>query len=234
MHRIHILIGAVLTIVLCVAALPPIIQDPHYHAFADARPLFGIPNFYNVISNVPFLMVAAWGLRKAHTARERVLLAGLAMVGIGSTYYHLHPTNATLLWDRLPMTVVFMSLLAALITERINDKVGRLSLVPLVLFGIASVLYWSFSGDLRPYVVVQFGAMLTVPLVLVLFPASNALWFTVVLYALAKVLELGDHQIAAVIGTGGHPWKHVVAATAIFVYVRSRNIGDNRSKPGDY
>ena len=39
--------------------LPPILQDQSYHRFADERTLFGIPNFWNVVSNVPFIAVGA-------------------------------------------------------------------------------------------------------------------------------------------------------------------------------
>src|SRR4029077_7804963 len=39
--------------------LPPILQDQSYHRFADERTLFGIPNFWNVVSNVPFIAVGS-------------------------------------------------------------------------------------------------------------------------------------------------------------------------------
>ena len=44
--------------------LPPILQDQNYHRFADERTLFSIPNFWNVISNLPFIAVGAAGLRQ--------------------------------------------------------------------------------------------------------------------------------------------------------------------------
>src|SRR3990172_102797 len=36
---------------------------PNYHNFADQRALWGVSNFWNVVSNLPFLLVALWGLR---------------------------------------------------------------------------------------------------------------------------------------------------------------------------
>ena len=39
--------------------LPPLPQDPTYHAFADRRTFFGIPNFWNVCSNLAFVLVGA-------------------------------------------------------------------------------------------------------------------------------------------------------------------------------
>jgi hypothetical protein len=199
------------------AILRPIVQDPGYHAFADARTLLGVPNFWNVISNIPFFIVALYGIRalRSRTAFietwERI------------AYCDLHPDNARLFWDRLPMTVVFMSLVATTIGERIGMRAGKSLLLPLILTGLGSVLYWRFTGDLRLYALIQFGSMLALPILLLLFPPrysrAGAVWCTVILYAIAKTAELLDRQIASVIATGGHPWKHVAAAAAIFVYI---------------
>src|SRR5215472_12695351 len=57
--------------VLAMLFVPPIHQDPAYHHFADQRTLFGIPNFFNVVSNLPFLFVAIWGWRAARTLAHR-------------------------------------------------------------------------------------------------------------------------------------------------------------------
>src|SRR5687767_141140 len=40
----------------------PVPQDPSYHRFADARTMFGIPHFLNVLSNLPFLVAGALGM----------------------------------------------------------------------------------------------------------------------------------------------------------------------------
>ena len=40
----------------------PIAQFPGYHDLADQRPLLGIPHFWNIASNLPFLLVGAAGL----------------------------------------------------------------------------------------------------------------------------------------------------------------------------
>lgn len=42
-----------------------------------------------------------------------VLFAGVLLTSAGSTWYHLAPTNDSLVWDRLPMTLGFMGLFAA-------------------------------------------------------------------------------------------------------------------------
>ena len=56
------------TAVLSIAALffiSPIVQDTAYHHFCDSKTMFTIPNFWNVVSNVPFLIVGFIGLLKA-------------------------------------------------------------------------------------------------------------------------------------------------------------------------
>jgi hypothetical protein len=234
-RRVAIVAGAACLVAAGCAVLPPLAQDPLYHAFADGRSLHGVPNFWNVISNVPFFVAALYGIRSLRSGQafvepwERiaycVLLAATASVGVGSIYYHLHPDNPRLFWDRLPMTVVFMSLVAATIGERVGLNEGKRSLLPLILLGLGAVVYWRLSSDLRLYAVVQFGSMLAVPILLAVFPprysGAGRMWGTVILYAIAKIVELLDREMASVAATGAHPWKHLAAAGAVFVYVHA-------------
>src|SRR5262245_28978850 len=127
--RLSILMA--LTIVTCVAMLllPRIPQDPAYHNFTDRRSLFGIANALNVLSNLPFVLVGAIGLinmlRPALTRFEKaserwpyiVFFVGITLTCFGSAYYHLEPANERLVWDRLPMSIAFMGLFAAVIVE---------------------------------------------------------------------------------------------------------------------
>jgi hypothetical protein len=220
--------------------LPPIPQDPSYHAFADDRTMLGVPNFLNVASNLPFLVVGVLGLRVLlrHGAvgpdgpvlerTERwpllVLFAGVLLTALGSAYYHLAPDNDRLVWDRLPMTLGFMGLFASLIGERTGVRAGTWLLWPLVWLGFASVLNWhkgelSDSGDLRLYGFVQFYPLLAIPLMMYLFPArytrSGDLIVALAWYLLAKVLEL-DSVDQGLYGMGyvvsGHTLKHLTAA----------------------
>ena len=157
---------AIVAAAILFGAFPIVRQDAAYHNFADRRTILGIPNFWNVVTNLPFLAVAVWGLpalasRAAFVERwERaayaILLLGVALVAFGSGYYHSNPESATLVWDRLPMTVVFMSLLAATIGERTIMSVGKWLLVPLLAAGIGAVAWWAVTGDLRAYGLVQF------------------------------------------------------------------------------
>src|SRR5271170_5587603 len=108
--RLALMIGGASLMGVGFAVLPPIAQDPGYHAFRDQRTVCGVPNFWNVISNVPFFIVALYGIKNLRLRAafielwERIaycaLLLGTALAGLGSTYYHLRPNDARLFWDR--------------------------------------------------------------------------------------------------------------------------------------
>jgi hypothetical protein len=244
-------IRALLIVSLGIAAigaalsLPPIPQDPTYHNFADQRSMLGVPHLLNVVSNAPFVLVGALGLtflwrRGAHSQgpftdpRERwaflCLFAGVGLTGLGSAYYHLAPSNATLFWDRLPMTIAFMSLLASIIAERISLSAGRLLLLPLLALGMVSVITWHLgevrgAGDLRLYGFVQYFPFLAIPLLILLFPPRYTrtadLFGALGWYGLAKILDLLDAQIFA-LGTlvSGHTFKHLASALGTYWILR--------------
>ena len=209
--------------------LNPIPQDPAYHLFADTRSFWGIAHFFDTVSNLPFLIVGLMGLRfvaanprGSSRAAWGVLFAGVTLVSFGSSWYHLQPNNDSLVWDRLPMAVGFMGLFAALIAEHLSERLSRRLLIPLVMLGIASVLCWKWTGDLRLYVWVQFVPLLTIPAIFLLFQGRfSHRWLLLVAlagYALAKVTEACDGAIFR--GTGGavsgHSIKHVIAAAACY------------------
>jgi hypothetical protein len=237
--RLLLVAGLVLGSLALLLCVPPIAQDPEYHRFADQRTMFGVANFLNVASNLPFLLVGVVGLRA--TIRPAggemriawlVLFAAIALVSVGSSYYHLAPTDGTLVWDRLPMSVGFMSLFAALVGEYIGPRLGRAILAPAVLAGIGSVAYWRISGDLRPYVWVQFMPLLALPAILLLFkPRYSHQWLLLASlagYVLAKLCERFDRPIDALLGhaVSGHSIKHVLSALGclcLVVLIRRRH-----------
>lgn len=224
--------------VLAALLLPPVPQDPGYHAFADRAALFGLPNFWNVASNLPFLLVGAWGLSAVPALlptipRPTYLLfcLGTMLVGIGSAYYHYAPTSDTLVWDRLPITIAFMALFSIVIGDRISAPLGRRLLWPLVLAGVIAVMYWDWTelqgrGDLRAYGLVQFLPMLLIPLMLATEKGNGLrapwLWGALAAYGLAKVTEHYDAVIHAAIGlVSGHGLKHLLGALAVFLALRA-------------
>ncbi|MEQ9561070.1 MAG: ceramidase domain-containing protein, partial [Woeseiaceae bacterium] len=190
-----------------IMVLEPISQDEAYHRFADSRHLLGIPNFWNVVSNVLFAYVGIAGLRFLAVAGQpgivasllpsyRVFFSGLLLTAFGSAWYHAAPGIESMVWDRLPMTIAFMSLFSLVIGEQLSERLGRQLLLPLLLVGAGTVVYWWFGesagrGDLRPYVLVQFMPMILIPMMLALyqspFDRTGFIWLMIVLYAAAKV-----------------------------------------------
>lgn len=227
------LLAAVVVAAAVAFALPPVAQDPAYHDFADRRSLRGVPNALNVLSNAPLVVVGVLGLRLVlrrgrGAAWERaaflILFAGVALTGVGSAWYHLAPTTATLFWDRLPMTLAFMPLLALTLGERIGGRAGPWLLPLCLATGVASVVHWRLGeaagrGDLRPYALVQFLPILLIPLGLWLFPRrwirGADLAAVVGWYALSKIFEALDARIFALGGVvSGHTLKHLAAGIA--------------------
>lgn len=226
--------------------VPPIAQDTAYHSFADQRALLGVPHLLNVISNAPFLLVGALGLifvLRQGSRRETgafmdpwerwpflALFAGVGLTGFGSAYYHLAPTSPTLFWDRLPMTMAFMSFFTFIIAERISLRAGRRLFLLLLAAGVGSVVYWHVgelrgAGDLRFYGLVQFFPLAAIPLMLLFFPpryTRTADLFAVVgWYVLAKIFEVFDGQIFALGGlVSGHTLKHLASAMAAYWILR--------------
>jgi hypothetical protein len=221
-----ILLGAMAITLVGLLLVPPIPQDQSYHQFADQQALLGVPNFWNVISNLPFVLVGAVGLWKFHRDPiTLVLFAGVLLTGIGSSYYHWNPRDDTLLWDRLPMTLCFMAIFAYLIAERIDARAGALLLWPLLALGVASLLLWRATDDLRLYAWVQFFPLLALPVMLVLLPpryTGTFYWvIAAVLYALAKLTEHLDRPIlSADTIISGHTIKHLLAAAACSAVLR--------------
>ena len=182
--RIKLSILAAVTVATAVIALlyPRVAQSTGCHRFVDTREWFCVANFANVLSYIPFVFVVLWGfweLGRRYTAPDGKVMYGLLFLGIfltgfGSAYYHWHPDNDSLVWDRIPMTVVFMSLLAVVVAEWIDWTAGIWLLGPLAILGIFSVLWWHHTemlgkGDLRLYGWVQFFPVLFIPLAMGLF-----------------------------------------------------------------
>ncbi|MDQ7010541.1 MAG: ceramidase domain-containing protein [Mariprofundaceae bacterium] len=235
--RAGLIAALVLASLVAALSLPPVPENPAYHQVADAREILGVPNMWNVLSNLAFVLVGVAGLiflaSVKGTAgfvdvRERLLYAvfylSILLIGVGSAWYHLAPSHATLTWDRMPMAVAFMAFLSITFAERINVRLGVRLCGPLLLAGVVSVIYWHFSelagrGDLRFYALVQFFPMLAVPLMVLLFPArytrSGDLLGVLACYALAKACEFFDKQLFELTGiVSGHTMKHIAAAAA--------------------
>lgn len=227
-------IMVILWIVVIFFYVPAIPQNPDYHYFADETTWFGIPNFWNVISNFPFIIVGIVGLRHSFkTSLSKfekvvyiVLFSGIFLTGCGSAYYHWQPTNWRLVFDRLPMTLVFMSFFSLVLADIFNPR-DVAKLFPFLLFlGFFSVLYWYYTetigqGDLRLYGIVQFLPMLLLPLFAIIYRNRinylSLILQLLIVYGFAKVLEKLDFSIFEWSFFSGHSLKHIFAALATFL-----------------
>ena len=237
------LLAAVTIAFLAAALLVPAMPQPlSYHAFADCRAFFGIPNFLNVLSNLPFLIggsmgiMQIWNGRAAFTdEREQlsylVFFLGALLTCFGSAYYHAAPDNARLVWDRLPMTLGFAGLVSAAVAERASLRLGLRSLWPLLVLGVVTVVYWYATerlgrGNLIPYAAYQTWSIVVIVL-LFTWPArryshGGLLIWAAGYYGVAKIFETFDLQVYRLLGgaASGHTIKHLLAAGAVFAIVR--------------
>jgi len=238
-----IIIGLIsLSAAIGISLFDPIAQDTEYHNFADSRYLLGIPNFWNVVSNLAFFIVGLFGTHQLVTNKALILVseirfiyftlfAGVALVALGSGYYHLWPDNQTLVWDRLPMTVTFMALFCIVVAEFVSVRWGRLLFWPLAVAGAGSVLFWHLGelngqGDLRLYVLVQFLPILLIPIILLCFHTqfsrSAVYWLLLLTYVLAKIFEHLDAEIFTLTGfISGHSLKHLLAAVGLWLLIQA-------------
>jgi hypothetical protein len=238
-NRIRWLIAFTVLCIIAAFFAPAIPQSIDYHDFADQRRAFGVDNFQNVVSNLGFLIAGFAGLVVTLCVRARfefaserwpwaVFFFGILLTAFGSSYYHLAPDNERLFWDRLPMTIAFAGLIASQIVDRMDVRAGLLLLVPILLLGAASVVYWraterAGAGNVLPYAILQGYAVVLMLWLAILEPSrytrGGDLYWIFAWYALSKVFETLDAQVFALTGhfVSGHALKHVAAAGSGFV-----------------
>jgi hypothetical protein len=218
-----------------VLAHGPIPQFAHYHEFADQSSLAGVPHAADVLSNLGFGLVAAWGMLRLWTMRNagsygyRLFLAGLLLTAFGSGFYHLAPDNARLAWDRLPIALACAGLLAGVRAECLSKPDAKIDTWLLGMFAVLSVAWWYFTeqrgaGDLRPYLLLQCLPLVLIPLWQSIYGAPRrdrvAFGCALALYVVAKFAELADFQMLVALGVvSGHTLKHLLATAAAAVIV---------------
>ncbi|MCG7587479.1 ceramidase [Photobacterium sp. OFAV2-7] len=233
-NRLRLLLIIAIILAILTFYFSPITQSRNFYDYADQRAFLGLPNFLNVISNLPFLLVGTLGLKQFHThhlneiePRIRFLypsfFIGLVAAFFGSSYYHLAPNAFTLMVDRIPITIAFISLYCIVLSEYIKPVFGRRLFIPAAVYGVLSVVYWyatdviSGRGDLSAYVLVQVIPIIHLPLIIGLFksPFSHGRYYLYALlaYVLSKWAESNDEQLYALLGGfSGHSVKHLLAA----------------------
>ena len=244
-RREIILTAIVLTVLAAQPFLPHLPQSQDYHHFSDTRLLWGVSNALDTLSNIPFIIagvigiVLMWiGRLPAPTstlgAMSLLTFAGLIATGIGSAWYHMQvpPNDAGLAVDRYGMVIAFAGILGLAAADKVSARAGWWMGSLVLVAGPFSVWWWTRTGTIAPYAVLQFGGMALLVLILywrsdtgaaasgnqpgsapVAQPGPN--WGMLIgAYALAKVLEAADAQIWELTAhtVSGHPLKHLVAA----------------------
>lgn len=231
-----ILPGLAIIAIIALLIIGPIPQNQEYHNFADTRSFFGIPNFWDVTTNLLFLVVGIWSWFyvsknisvSTFKAIAATLSLGFILLCFGSGYYHLSPNDFTLVFDRIPMAVIFMSFFSIFIHDYIDEKKASTAFYILIPLGILSVIYWYFTevagnGDLRLYILVQFFPIIAIPLILVLYQSAfkyvKEVIFIFLFFALAKMAEALDEEIFNFLKIlSGHSLKHLLmAVSGIFI-----------------
>lgn len=226
-----LLVSALAILVITAGVLPAIPQDQSYHHFADARSWLAVPNTLDVLSNLAFLAAGLYGLRRmrrrdlcffsdALRASALVMFLGYVLTAIGSTWYHLAPSDSGLVADRLGMVVAFAGVLGMAASQRVSERGGLGLLVVALGLGLTTVLIWYGLGSVTPYAVMQFGGIALIG-VLLLLPSRGRgpYWMALIAaYGLAKAFEGADQVVYATTGhlVSGHTLKHLVAALPLF------------------
>ncbi len=254
--RIWIVISISILAIAAAWLVPAMPQPLDYHDFADHRRIFGVDNFLDVASNAAFALAGIAGLlvtlgrgARFQSGMERwpyaIFFAGVLFTAAGSAYYHLAPDNETLFWDRLPMTIAFMGLVSSQVVDRISVRAGLALLIPMLLLGAASVVYWRLTeragaGNVMPYGILQAYSMAILLLMAALNPSryshGHYLYWVFGWYVLSKLLEMLDAEL---MGLGhvvsGHTLKHLAAAGAaatVCLMLTRRSLPGTRREAG--
>ena len=214
--------------------LLPLTRGPAFHVYADQRTWLGIPHAGDVLSNLAFVVVAMWALRRARSPFARACCAGIALIGVGSGIYHVAPGDTTLALDWTPIALGLAFINAAVIDDRFGMRAGRLALVIGGALALGSVATWLATGgtgggshggvadDMRggtmlPYACVQALGVALPPLVALMRPGripARPLLGAVLLFAIARLCAAHDRAVLDALGISGHSLKHIAAALA--------------------
>ena len=232
------LLLAVAALAALAALLPATGLPAGYHDFADQRTLLGLPHALDVLSNLPFAAMGAWGLwwlRRVPLDRLGMAqrgLAGLLFIGLIATAfcssgYHLDPHDAGLCIDRVGMSLAFAGLLGLAAADRISARAGVALAALVAVAAPATALVAWLGGNMTPWAVLQGGGLVLLAALALRRPQPRALGFSIIgviaFYAVAKALELADAPVFALTQQliSGHSAKHLVAALAGWPVVRA-------------
>jgi hypothetical protein len=127
------------------------------HSYTDQRSLCGLNNAFNVLSNLVLIAAGCYWLnwifrtknislkcRKGlyETRLYATFFAAVILAGIQSAWYHLFQSQLGLLGTYLLSNIVMLSLLSAIIAERVNLRIGLHSCIPFIFISMLISFYW--------------------------------------------------------------------------------------------
>jgi hypothetical protein len=222
----------------------PISQPQEYHDFADDREILGVPNALDVMSNLAIIYPGVVGLAFIHESRNRTqvsedeisiqitLFSGMILTFAGSVWFHLDPTDSTMLWDRLGMSVVIGSCISLLIHDMWDRNLAAKIHLPIIIASIVSVLWWPVFDDLRVYFIVKHHPFILFPIFLLcgrrIYDKVSGYYWGLSMFLLATIFEFADQQIFEITGIiSGHTLKHIAAGIGLWflmVMIRDREL----------
>jgi hypothetical protein len=229
MKTSRLLLGSVMLFVAgtVLQLIWPLSQPASYHHFADERSLDSLHNVADVLSNLVILAAGILNLGWVgrHASRQPaqfpgmlVAAIGLVLTAFGSAWYHMAPTDATLVWDRFPMTIVFAGILAMLWTSAAGQRVGWVQMLIMVAVSLATIGYWLAFNSLWPYAILQFGGLAVIVGMTLARKVDGVFAWTLVIvfYGIAKIFESLDWQVWDLSHhvIAGHALKHVASGLA--------------------
>jgi hypothetical protein len=210
----------------------PISQPQEYHDFADDREILGVPNALDVMSNLAIIYPGVVGLAFIHESRNRSQVSGMILTFAGSVWFHLDPTDSTMLWDRLGMSVVIGSCISLLIHDMWDRNLAAKIHLPIIIASIVSVLWWPVFDDLRVYFIVKHHPFILFPIFLLcgrrIYDKVSGYYWGLSMFLLATIFEFADQQIFEITGIiSGHTLKHIAAGIGLWflmVMIRDREL----------
>lgn len=226
-------LGAI-AVIIAVGNKAPLTRGPEFHHYADQRTWLGIPHAGDVLSNLAFIVAAAWvALRmrapKVPAGFASAACAGVALIGIGSALYHVAPADTTLAFDWAPIAITLSLIVATLIADRIGARAGAIAAMFGSVCAASAVIYWwttggTAGGDMAPYVAAQLLGVALPLLVAVSRPGQIAtveLLLAIAGFAAARMFAAHDAELLSMVGISGHSLKHMAAAVAAAVALRA-------------
>ena len=224
---------SLLSLVVLALSYGPIPQPQNYHAFADDRVFWNIPNAFDVMSNLAIIYPGIIGLAFVHERRNNsvvsddetsihiTLFAGMILTFAGSVWFHLEPNDSTMLWDRLGMSIVIGSCISLMINDLWDRGLAGKIHIPIVIASITSVLWWPVFDDLRVYFIIKHQPFIIFPILMLfgvrIYDKISGYYWGLSMFILATAFEFADQAIFDATGfISGHTLKHIAAGIGLW------------------